>query len=364
MAIQLHTMQEFAKLRLPYEPWLVPGLLPGTGWTLLMAPSKVGKSILALQLAEALASGQDFIGFKTVAEKRGAASLLKGEKSEPGPPRKARGRKRIDSEIEGEMDREIDRDIDRQMDRQIEGEIDQYPSIDTTAQNLQMQEPGQTRQQNGTGIAGQAKTVPDLRGEGAQELHTSLDRPWRRVLYVQADAPPGDWQEQIRALAPGCLAWTVTGLQAGFLGDPIARRALRNLAAGIKAELLIWDALYKLGVWDLNSPDGILAIGRHLRGISSAPYLLIHHPAKWSVQAGGQGAGTYAAAGSFALASDASAVWTLARDGLSVTGRNVPTRTIALTRDDDGRWVGARETGRRHERTSRSGLTDLLDLPA
>jgi hypothetical protein len=47
----------------PQPPWIVKGLIPGAGWTYLVSQAKVGKSIFAAQLAEALALGQPFLGF-------------------------------------------------------------------------------------------------------------------------------------------------------------------------------------------------------------------------------------------------------------------------------------------------------------
>lgn len=254
--IRAYTMGDFAKLKLPHTPWLVPGLLPGTGWTLLMAPSKVGKSILALQLAEGLARGTGFLGVQV-----------------PHP---------------------------------------------------------------------------------------------RRVLYIQGDAPAGDWQEQIRALAPDGTSMTVAGLPGYFLADAGIRTRLREIAGTIHAEFIVWDALYKLGPWDTNTISGIAEVSRHIRLVSGVPYLLIHHPAKWTVQPGGSGAGTYAAAGSFALASDASAVWTLSATGLTVTGRNVATRTIPLVRESGGRWKVGREDGGGggRSKSGRGSLRDLLEIPA
>lgn len=45
--------------------WLIEGLVPGSGLTLLQALPKVGKSILAWQMAEALALGEPFLDLPT-----------------------------------------------------------------------------------------------------------------------------------------------------------------------------------------------------------------------------------------------------------------------------------------------------------
>jgi len=47
----------------PPDLWLIEGLLPMYGRMLLVGDAKMGKSILALQLAFCLASGKDFLGF-------------------------------------------------------------------------------------------------------------------------------------------------------------------------------------------------------------------------------------------------------------------------------------------------------------
>lgn len=50
-----------------FEPrkWLVPGLLPGWGMTVLGAKRGVGKSFFLLQLASALAAGAPFLSRET-----------------------------------------------------------------------------------------------------------------------------------------------------------------------------------------------------------------------------------------------------------------------------------------------------------
>lgn len=44
--------------------WLIDGLLPSEGWTLLFGPAKIGKSIFSLQLCKALSTGEPFLGYK------------------------------------------------------------------------------------------------------------------------------------------------------------------------------------------------------------------------------------------------------------------------------------------------------------
>lgn len=47
-------------------PWLVEGLLPAVGWTLLVGRKGVGKTTFAIQLCAALQQGEEFLGRKTV----------------------------------------------------------------------------------------------------------------------------------------------------------------------------------------------------------------------------------------------------------------------------------------------------------
>ena len=44
--------------------WLVDGLLPDTGWTLLVGKQGLGKSTFAMQLCNAIQEGKEFLGRK------------------------------------------------------------------------------------------------------------------------------------------------------------------------------------------------------------------------------------------------------------------------------------------------------------
>ncbi len=57
-------LEELMKREFAPRTWLVDGLIP-RGLTLLASPTKVGKSWMMLQLAQAVAEGKDFLGFKT-----------------------------------------------------------------------------------------------------------------------------------------------------------------------------------------------------------------------------------------------------------------------------------------------------------
>lgn len=66
------------------QKWILPGLIPAQGLTLLVAPKKAGKSMISLALAIAVASGKDFLGMPTA---KGGVLLLDYEN---GPSRLAR----------------------------------------------------------------------------------------------------------------------------------------------------------------------------------------------------------------------------------------------------------------------------------
>lgn len=55
---------EFAKRKFERPPWLIEGLLPARGITMIYAWGKVGKSIMTMQLAHALTTGSELFGKK------------------------------------------------------------------------------------------------------------------------------------------------------------------------------------------------------------------------------------------------------------------------------------------------------------
>jgi len=55
---------EFAAQDFPAPAWVVPELLPGFGITMVYAYAKIGKSLMAIQLAHALTTDKDFLGVK------------------------------------------------------------------------------------------------------------------------------------------------------------------------------------------------------------------------------------------------------------------------------------------------------------
>lgn len=61
-----YTLDDFNSMEKPEVRWLVDDLLIAGGTSVLVAKPKVGKSVLARQLAVAVAQGKDFLGRKTM----------------------------------------------------------------------------------------------------------------------------------------------------------------------------------------------------------------------------------------------------------------------------------------------------------
>ena len=59
------TLEEYASLSRPECEWVVQGMIPKPGFVILAGPPKSGKSYLAIQLALAIAKGQEFLGHPT-----------------------------------------------------------------------------------------------------------------------------------------------------------------------------------------------------------------------------------------------------------------------------------------------------------
>lgn len=62
-----HQLSSFLELDLEPTTWLVEQLIPAHGLMSLASAPKVGKSMLAMHLVRSLASGDDFLGFRTAA---------------------------------------------------------------------------------------------------------------------------------------------------------------------------------------------------------------------------------------------------------------------------------------------------------
>ena len=68
---------DFLSYAKDHEPWLIPGLLPATGCTILAGDPGIGKSTLAYDCAFSIISGQDFLG--EVPTKKGKVLIVCGD---------------------------------------------------------------------------------------------------------------------------------------------------------------------------------------------------------------------------------------------------------------------------------------------
>ena len=68
---------DFLSYAKDHEPWLIPGLLPATGCTILAGDPGIGKSTLAYDCAFSIISGQDFLG--ELPTKKGKVLIVCGD---------------------------------------------------------------------------------------------------------------------------------------------------------------------------------------------------------------------------------------------------------------------------------------------
>jgi KaiC/GvpD/RAD55 family RecA-like ATPase len=69
--------RDFLSYAKDHEPWLIPGLLPATGCTILAGDPGIGKSTLAYDCAFSIISGQDFLG--ELPTKKGKVLIVCGD---------------------------------------------------------------------------------------------------------------------------------------------------------------------------------------------------------------------------------------------------------------------------------------------
>jgi KaiC/GvpD/RAD55 family RecA-like ATPase len=69
--------KDFLSYAKDHEPWLIPGLLPATGCTILAGDPGIGKSTLAYDCAFSIISGQDFLG--ELPTKKGKVLIVCGD---------------------------------------------------------------------------------------------------------------------------------------------------------------------------------------------------------------------------------------------------------------------------------------------
>ena len=98
--MEVVTLSQYAAMDRPEISWLVRGLLPMPGFALLLGQPKSGKSFLALQLALAVAKGQDFMGHSAT---RGRVLYLQFDTSEMVWRDRLQGLKEEGHDIEGQV---------------------------------------------------------------------------------------------------------------------------------------------------------------------------------------------------------------------------------------------------------------------
>lgn len=173
-------------------------------------------------------------------------------------------------------------------------------------------------------------------------------------LYIQADASSGEWQEQIKNIAPDGFSWTGYEVPKGALDMEkevaIFKRIIWGEQEGFGGEqfdFVVFDCLRSLTEKDINS-TAIMQVIRKMQEICTLQtddlklektFLLIHHPTKTRGVRG-----TSAGAGYGGLESDCSSMMTLAGTMLArEKGRVQKNRHFDLVRLPNGAWSLASE---------------------
>jgi hypothetical protein len=168
-------------------------------------------------------------------------------------------------------------------------------------------------------------------------------RAWK-CLYIQIDAPPGDWHHQLDQLGL-TSAHTLDRADLGlfFLDDPQRRLALRDVIKDGGFEFVVWDAAEKLSCVDLNKKEGCQLLLRYLHETWAGPFGLVHHPRK--LADGSSWRNVDEIAGHHYLAADASSILTLRGKGrsgrLNVLGRRAESRWTIDRDPKTYAWVNA-----------------------
>lgn len=157
-----------------------------------------------------------------------------------------------------------------------------------------------------------------------------------KTLYIQVDAPPGDWHAQLEQLDIR-HGITVDRADLGlfFLDHDKRCQDLHEAIAKLGVGLVIWDAAEKLSTVDLNKKDGCLELVNKLQLVWNGPSILIHHPRKLSEKSNWRSVDEVA--GHHYLAADASSILTLRKrhdntGALNVLGRRAESKWV-LERD-------------------------------
>jgi len=193
-------------------------------------------------------------------------------------------------------------------------------------------------------------------------------------LFIQADATEGEWQEQIKNLAPDSTAWTGYEVPKGALDNESYVEQFKQIVwglhskfGGIQFDFVVFDCLRSLTNKDINSPV-IMSTIRSMQNICTfreddekkleKTFLLIHHPTKTRGVRG-----VSAGAGYGGLESDCSSMLTLAGTMLArEKGRIQKNKHIDLRRLENGAWTLREDSLNGDQSPFSRDLTDSISL--
>ncbi len=152
----------------------------------------------------------------------------------------------------------------------------------------------------------------------------------RDILYIQADSPTLEWREMLKRIAPKSTGFTIVDVPAKCLGNPKYVDDIISLKNMIKPGYLVFDSLYNLTSWAINTESVLNPINVMKQIAFDVPWLLIHHPPQNESRA----------AGHHSLAANCSNEWHLLKNKLRIEkGRLVKDKEILLSRNEQGLWV-------------------------
>jgi RecA-family ATPase len=149
------------------------------------------------------------------------------------------------------------------------------------------------------------------------------------ILYIQADSLADEWKAMLKRIAPQSEAFTCVEVPSKCLGNPEYVNRLSGYVERFKPDFLVWDSLYNLSAWQINTEQVQLAINTMDTICNGKPWLVIHHPPHEGMRA----------AGHHSIGSKCSNEWALTKNKLRIEkGRLVKDKEIPLSRDENGLW--------------------------
>ena len=152
----------------------------------------------------------------------------------------------------------------------------------------------------------------------------------RDILFIQADSLALEWKAMLKRIAPKSSGWTMVDVPQRCLGNAAYVDILSNLKEKVCPGYIVFDSLYNLTAWPINTESVLIPINLMKAIAGSIPWLLIHHPPHSESRA----------AGHHSLGSNCSNEWSLLKNKLKIEkGRLVKDKEILLSRDSDGLWI-------------------------